>query len=123
MIINKSLSGFHLLFDTEDAQETICALKILLGTKKNISIALENSDSTNYKELLLSYSDNDDHISFSSLSINLCLSNDSIEFAIHKLSLFLSEGNFSEPEFCECAYKKKAISIYFMKKNRVIIYR
>lgn len=119
MIINKALSGFHLLFDTEDAQETIYALKTLLGTRKNMGIALENSVSTEYKELLFSYSDNiNDCILLTSSSMNLCLSHESIEFAIHKLSLFLSEGDFSEPEFCECTYKKKVMSIYFMKKRK-----
>lgn len=115
MLANKSLIGFHLHFDKDDAHEIICALYSLLETGASKPIRLENISPVAYKSLLILQSTNEgDVLIQGSLVIKLYLSLDSIYFALSKLSLFLTDGYFSSPEFCECIFNSKIISLYFM---------
>ena len=118
MIANKSLGGFHLHFDKDDAHEMVCALYSLLETGASKPIRLENISPVAYKNLLLLQSPNEDDVLIQdSLAIKLYLSLDSIDFALSKLSLFLTDGHFSSPEFCECMFNSTIISLYFMGRE------
>lgn len=100
MIANKSLGGFHLHFEKDDAHEMVCALYSLLETGASKPIRLENISPVAYKNLLLLQSSNEDDVLIQdSLVIKLYLSLDSIDFALSKLSLFLTDGHFSSLSF------------------------